>query len=209
MEQRPTAHNGETPIDAAGSAGIRKPTRAERAKQRRALKDAVQAQELAAIRESEATTVEQHKALMGRPSEYTPEQADSLCAWIAEGRSAKSWCRQNGRALVTVYRWLREHADFRARYAHAHEDRADSLADELVDLADGVAEGTLEQVAAARLRIDTRKWVAAKMRPGKWGEQVSNTPKTSVTFNIGVRSHSVGRTFDANALTVQHDGADR
>ena len=185
-------------------------TRADRAKQRRAAKDATQRQELAAIRESDAAAAEQHKALMGRPSEYTPEQADSLCAWVAEGRSTAAWCRQHGRAMVTVYRWLREHADFRERYAHAHDDRADTLADQLVDIADSVTEGTVDQVAAARLRIDTRKWVAAKLRPSKWGEAPPAPKASAVVFNIGIRpplSHSAGRTLDGNALTINGDAA--
>ena len=94
--------------------------------------------------------------------------------------------------METVYRWLRERRDFRERYARAHDDRADSLADEITDIADDVTQGTMEEIQAARLRVDTRKWIASKLKPLKWGEYVADTAKTNVTFNIGIRpTHSI------------------
>lgn len=193
-----------------------KQTRAEKRAERRAAKEAIQAEELAKLRTEEAQAAERHKALIqrqtGRPSEYTQEQADSLCAWVAQGRSLRSWCRQNDREPMTVYRWLREHKDFFARYSRAHEDRADSLADEIVEIADESQFGTLEQIQAARLRIDARKWIAAKLRPQKWGEAQAVEQKSGITFNIGIARalpHSVGHTIDGNSLIVQEDRADK
>ena len=150
----------------------------------------------------------------GRPSAYTEDEADVICTWIAEGKSLKSYCRASGRPMMTVYRWLREYADFRDRYARAHEDRADTLADELVDIADSVAAGSLEEIQAARLRVDTRKWIAAKLRPGRWGEQKDTGPKTNVTFNIGIPNrqaaiaHSTAHTIDAEPLPALEQQSD-
>lgn len=195
-----TTGSAATPAHAL-SPEEREQRKAERRAERRATKSRAQAQELAAIEESDKEAAQRHKALLGRPSEYTDEQADSLCAWIAEGRSANSWCRQHGRAMVTVYRWLRERDSFRARYARAHEDRADSLADQLVDLADEQEHGTLESIAAAKLRIDTRKWVAAKLRPQRWGEAPPAAQHAAVTFNIGISRgaiHALEPTVDAS-----------
>lgn len=124
----------------------------------------------------------------GRPSEFSDIEADRICSWIAEGRSLKSYCRLEHRSMETVYRWLRERRDFRERYARAHDDRADSLADEITDIADDVTQGTMEEIQAARLRVDTRKWIASKLKPLKWGEYVADTAKTNITFNIGIRS---------------------
>ena len=139
---------------------------------------------------------------MGRPSEFSDIEADRICSWIAEGRSLKSYCRLEHRSMETVYRWLRERRDFRERYARAHDDRADSLADELTDIADDVTQGTMEQIQAARLRVDTRKWIASKLKPLKWGEHVVDTVKTNVTFNIGIRpTHSI----DTQALSQATD----
>lgn len=146
----------------------------------------------------------------GRPSDYTDEEGDRICAWIAEGRSLRSYCRLEGRAVDTVYRWLRERRDFRERYARAHEDRADSLADEITDIADEVASGTSEEIQAARLRVDARKWVASKLRPSKWGEYQADTAKTNITFNIGIRpAHNPAPTIIDNPLPVLESSPDK
>ena len=144
----------------------------------------------------------------GRPSDYTEEEADRICAWIAEGRSLRSYCRLEHRGLDTVYRWLRERKDFRERYARAHDDRADSLADEIVDIADEAASGSMEEIQAARLRVDARKWVASKLKPTKWGDYQADTAKTNVIFNIGIRpSHSQPPTIDCNPAPVLVSGS--
>jgi hypothetical protein len=190
-----------------------KPTRAEKRSQRREHKQTIEREELNALsqREVEAYRAQQQLVKAGRPSSYTPEQGDSICAWVGEGRSLSSWCRQSGVAMVTVQRWLRTHDSFRTSYARAHEDRADALADELCDLADSVQFGTLEAIAAAKLRIDTRKWIAAKLKPTKWGEAPAEQQRTSVVFNIGIRdrlTHSSGTTIDATPLIQQGSASD-
>lgn len=152
------------------------------------------------LAQQQATAVTQGR---GRPSDYTEEEADRICAWIAEGRSLRSYCRLEHRGLDTVYRWLREQREFRERYARAHDDRADSLADEIVDIADEAASGSMEEIQAARLRVDARKWVAAKLKPTKWGDYQADTAKTNITFNIGIRTtHSQPPTIDCNPLSA-------
>ncbi len=156
---------------------------------------------------SQQTAVTQGR---GRPSDYTEEEADRICAWIAEGRSLRSYCRLEHRGLDTVYRWLRDRKDFRERYARAHDDRADSLADEIVDIADEAASGSMEEIQAARLRVDARKWVASKLKPTKWGDYQADTAKTNVIFNIGIRStHNQPPTIDCNTAPVLVSGPDR
>jgi len=195
--------------------------------EKRALKDRIQAEELQRVKEAEncappkaltAATVRavgeegKPRAVMGRPSEYTDEEGDRICAWIAEGKSLRSYSRATGRDLTTIYRWLRERGDFHKRYARAHDDRADTLADEMVDIADEAARGTMEEIQAARLRVDTRKWIAAKLKPTKWGDIQVAAPKTNVTFNIGLPqrtvAHAVIPTIDLEAAPVLEQPAD-
>lgn len=80
---------------------------------------------------------------------------------------------------TTVYRWLGENEVFREQYARAREDQADTLADEIIDIADEQAEVTKEDgttydpdVGRDKLRVDARKWVAAKLKPKKYGDKV-------------------------------------
>jgi hypothetical protein len=90
--------------------------------------------------------------------------------------------------METVYRWMREYAQFQERYARAHEDRADTLADEMLEIADDAAgeDCSIEGVAAAKLRVETRKWIASKLRPGKWGEKQTVEHVGGVSIRIGI-----------------------
>jgi hypothetical protein len=136
-----------------------------------------------------------------RPSTYTEEEATALCQWIAEGRSLRSWCTTAGRQPFTVYSWLRERPDFAHRYALAHEDRTDSLADEILEIADSVA-GTesIAAVQAARLQVEARKWIASKLRPTKYGDKQIVEQQGNVTFNLAVgRQATAVPTLDADA----------
>jgi hypothetical protein len=186
--------------------------REEKRRAARERKNAIEQQELSIEREREqeafkALQESRQKGIMGRPSSYTDERADELCTWIAQGNSLRSFCKLHGMEAQTVYRWMRERPDFQQRYAHAHEDRADSLADEMCDIADEVAAsgGSIEAVQAARLRIDTRKWIAAKLRPGRWGEVQAPKAQTAVTFKIGLplMDRGGGITIDATPSAVE------
>lgn len=118
---------------------------------------------------------------------YSSELADSICEALAEGRSLRSVCRDEGMpSKATVFRWLAAHAEFRARYARARETQADTLFDEMLEIADDsrndwmerrtqkdtgcVANG--ENIQRSKLRIDTRKWIVARLAPKKYGDKV-------------------------------------
>lgn len=114
----------------------------------------------------------------GRPTKYTPALGDRICAWIAEGNSARSACEQFGISRDTLFRWLREHGEFSDQYARAREDQADTIADEVIEIAD-----TEDDPQKARVRVDARKWAAARMSPRKWGDrqQVEHSGQLGIT----------------------------
>ena len=143
------------------------------------------AQERKDIRKQEGETGKKK----GRPSNYSEDEADALCAWMQGGESLSEYCRQTGRASQSVYAWMRERPDFLARYTRACDDRADTLADQIIAIADESAvDASIESVAAAKLRVEARKWVAAKLRPQKWGDKVIQEYKGAVSIRIGVGS---------------------
>lgn len=108
---------------------------------------------------------------MGRPSDYSEELAAEICGRLANGESLKSICSSDAKPdASTVYRWLVAHETFREMYARAREDQADTLADEILSIADKAEDANL-----ARLQVDARKWVAAKLKPRKYGERVDHT----------------------------------
>lgn len=125
-------------------------------------------------------------AKTGRPTSYNSEIATRICEHLAEGRSLRSFCAlESSPNKSTVMRWLREHDEFRDQYAHAREDQAEILADEIIDVADdGTNDYTTrmrgdeevevvnnDHITRSRLRVDARKWFAGKVRPKKYGDK--------------------------------------
>lgn len=130
---------------------------------------------------------------MGKPVTYSAELAGEICEAIASSaRGLARICRENERfpAASTVYAWLEAHAEFRERYARARLRQAELLADECLDIADDASEDTVttargdvlnrEWLQRSKLRVDTRKWMAAKLAPKKYG-----TEKQEVTHEAG------------------------
>jgi hypothetical protein len=60
------------------------------------------------------------------------------------------------------------------KYARAKSEQADILADEMMAIADeSYPPGDSAAVNDKRLRIDTRKWIASKLKPKKYGDNLT------------------------------------
>lgn len=124
---------------------------------------------------------------VGRPTEYTGQEADAICCWIQAGGSLRGYSRKTGRSVETMYRWMRENARFQALLAGARMDQADTMSEEIVEIADECAiNPSIEGVAAAKLRVEARKWVASKLSPQKWGDKQVVEHKGAVNIRIGI-----------------------
>lgn len=125
----------------------------------------------------------------GRPTTYTQEIADRIYAQLAEGKSMRTVCKADDMpAMSTVFLWLRTHHEFSEQYAKAKEESADALVEEMLDIADDGTNDWMEQhsqdgeavgyklngeaVQRSRLRVETRKWIAAKLKPKKYSDKV-------------------------------------
>ena len=120
---------------------------------------------------------------MARPTIYSDELATTICARIASGESVRSICQDDDMPVKsTVMLWLidGEHQFFSDQYAKARQIQAETLADELFDIADDGTNDWMkrtgkdgeeayilngEAVARSRLRVDTRKWFLSKVLP--------------------------------------------
>lgn len=114
---------------------------------------------------------------LGRPSDYTPELADEICTRLANGESLRAICASDRDdwmpSIGTILRWVSEKPEFREQYARAREVQAETHADDIVTIADGPAEGDDSvKTARDRLRVDSRKWVASKLLPKKYGDKL-------------------------------------
>lgn len=105
---------------------------------------------------------------MGRPTIYAPKLAVEICDNLAAGVSMRKICLIGKMpAQTTIYRWLRSNEDFRQQYTQARQWQADTLFDECLDIADDEE----CDVMRARLRVDTRKWMAGKLNLKKYGDK--------------------------------------
>lgn len=110
---------------------------------------------------------------------------------IAAGESLVSICKADDMPhVVTVYRWLAKHEEFRNMYAHAREDQAETHADEIVKIADEAPPNDMNgktdsgYVAWQRNRIEARKWVAAKLKPKKYGDKQTVEHEGGIAINV-------------------------
>jgi hypothetical protein len=110
-------------------------------------------------------------------SKRTPALIDSILADVSLGRSIASTLRRPGMPdQATWWRWVDADRDLRDRYARAKEQSADVLAEEILEIADEdlpeLPSGGRDSAAAQRqrLRVDARKWIAAKLKPKKYGD---------------------------------------
>ncbi|HDS1087092.1 TPA: terminase small subunit protein [Stenotrophomonas maltophilia] len=126
---------------------------------------------------------------MARPSKFTPNLADAICELLVDGKSLRTICSTAKMpSRSTVIRWLAENEAFRNQYARARELQADTLAEEILDIADKAVLGerlkkdgkgkvlerqTGDMVERSKLMIDARKWYAGKLQPKKYGERVA------------------------------------
>ncbi len=107
----------------------------------------------------------------GRPSKYTASMAERICERIAEGEPLTRICRDEQiPAYRTVLGWRVANEEFQHMYARAREDAADTLADQIRELAGRVEKGELEP-NAGRVAIDALKWIASKLKPREYGDR--------------------------------------
>lgn len=83
---------------------------------------------------------------------------------------------------TTVYRWLASNPTFRDLYARAKEEQAESLADEIVSIADDET----DDPQSRRVRVDARKWVAARLLPRKYGDRIEQAGSVEVVHRIHI-----------------------
>jgi len=92
---------------------------------------------------------------------------------MAEGESVRSICRDPKMpAISSVFKWIGEHREFSEQYAHALACRGDCLAEEMQEIADSPCADAVD-VQRNRLRVETRKWLASKMAPKKYGDKLA------------------------------------
>lgn len=149
---------------------------------------------------------------MSRPSSFTQAVADEICSQLAEGKSMRTVClAEDMPDKATVFRWLRTMPTFCDQYTRAKEESADALVEEMLDISDDASNDWMERNAGdnagwlangdhiqrSRLRVETRKWIAAKLKAKRYGEKVEHTGSVAHTYDSLLLDLINGRTATA------------
>lgn len=133
--------------------------------------------------------------MTGRPSIYTEELVNEICETIAHSNRGLAYhCSKNEHwpNPSTIYDWLDDpkKAEFSKRYARAKDTQIEFLMDEILEISDDTSQDTIsftkpngeevemenkEWVNRSKLKVDTRKWIAAHLKPKKYGDKLDIT----------------------------------
>nr|WP_235001436.1 hypothetical protein [Nitrosovibrio sp. Nv4] len=93
-------------------------------------------------------------------------------------------CIELGISQRALWNWLDSDQEFMQQYIKAKELSADVHFEAIIDIADDAANDVIvaedgrevtnhEAIARSRLRVDARKWVAARLSPKKYGDRTT------------------------------------
>lgn len=104
----------------------------------------------------------------GRPTLYTPELAQTICARLAAGESLRAICTEEEMpSRETVREWLHKDEAFAGQYARAREEQQVTLAEEVLEEARAIT----SQADAMKVREfgNHVRWMAERMAPKVFG----------------------------------------
>lgn len=124
---------------------------------------------------------------------------ETVCGMIEDAIVYKDIAAKFGVSTSSLYKWLSldEHEDDYARAVSARAERIVDQVLEISDMAPGMTDSGMTDsgaVAHQRLRVDSRKWLASKMLPRKYGD--------SSTLEIANKDDKPFKTQDLTSLSV-------
>ena len=151
-------------------------------------------------------TLSKHGKKLGRPSTFNEATATLICERLADGETLTSICKTHGMPKrQVVLRWRRRNPTFDAEYLQARADGMECMSDEILEIAD---DGTLDtyesegkngrvfmavnnaNIQRDKLRVDTRKFLMAKINPryaSKVEHNISGTVDHQHTVSVSDR----------------------
>jgi hypothetical protein len=119
----------------------------------------------------------------GRPSKWTQEIEDDICARLSRGEPLRAICRTEGYPeWVTVYNWMERSEAFSLRVARAREHGVEAIAQDTLAMIDappqvvvdnnGVSRIDPAYVQWTKLRTEQRMKLLACWSPNRYGNRV-------------------------------------
>lgn len=116
---------------------------------------------------------------------YTDELAQEICDGIrSSSLGLKQLCKKHPHwpPKSVIMRWRAQNTLFADLYLRAKADQVETFVDEIVSISDdGINDTYIDEngnertnhdvIARSRLRVDSRKWIAAKLAPKIYGDR--------------------------------------
>lgn len=156
---------------------------------------------------------------MAYSEEQKTEIVNKVCELVSCGLSLRKALKEFKPALhaTTFYDFIDADKEKSKQYARACEERAEAMADEIIEISDFSANDTIttekgdmpdnEWINRSKLRVDTRKWLMSKLQPKKYGDKLDLTsggdkmpsaPPTINVYNTAPPMASSEEDIDAN-----------
>jgi len=131
----------------------------------------------------------------GRPRTLTPEIANALTEEMIGGLNMVKACNKLNLSRSSVYRWMQEYPDFRAKCAGAREGLADKM---LADLEEEIdeAERMGKDPHFLKIKVSHRQWLIEKIAPRMYGQKV----QAELTGTVEVQK---AKTIDVSVLSTE------
>lgn len=97
---------------------------------------------------------------------------------IAQGKTVDSLIKVLGISVGGFYKWVEKDAQRGELLTRARTRGGQSLAEQTLDIADSASP---QEAQVAKLRVDTRRWLASKMAPDEFGDR----QQPLVSINMG------------------------
>lgn len=116
---------------------------------------------------------------------------DEVLRRVMGGTKLSKLCVEIKRPYTLLYPYLHSTPELKARYEAALAARADDLMHETLEIADALkGSDSAPEVAAGKVRIDTRQKIASGWNRERYGEQVQINKTVSVGVDIGLRGRA-------------------
>lgn len=153
-----------------------------------------------------------------KPSVENAEAVARLCSLIAGGMSMAEACaRDDCPSRTAVYERMAADEGFRAIIARAREAQAHHWADEIISISDDSRNDFItrqtpageevvvnhEHIQRAKLRVDSRKWLLARLLPKLYGDHIEAPGTVENPLTVLVREVQ-GRTLKPRQIIDHH-----
>lgn len=105
-----------------------------------------------------------------------------MCELLRAGTAIHTMPTEHGLPTrAVIYARMRSDPEFRARVDAARDEWCEFAGETIEAIAEAA---TPDDVACAKLRIDTRKWIMSRRAPKTWGDRVDVGVSGALTINL-------------------------